>query len=112
MKRAAIAIAILAACASCTSSRDAYFIRATGLDSCVLKNAKFVPGETPDITRVRTRTEPTCKERMIKSIQIAAGASCSALVSDKKGCYYNYQGNSVMIDTAGADDLYVISVYK
>lgn len=112
MKKAAAIIGAVALCASCTSSRDSYFIKSTGLDTCVLKDATFVPGDTPDMTRIRFRPQPICKEQMIKSIQVAAGANCSTLVSDKKGCYYNFRGNSVMIDAVGADDLYVVSVYK
>jgi hypothetical protein len=111
MDKAAIFIGILAACTSCASSRDGYFIRSTGLDKCILKDASFVAGETSDMTRIKIRPQSACKERMIKSIQVAAGASCSALVVDKKGCYYNFRGNSVMINVVGADS-YVISVYK
>ena len=112
MKKAATIIGSAALCASCTSNREGYFVRSTGLDRCVLQGATFVPGDTPDMTRIRFRPQPTCKDQMMKSIEVAAGDACSTSVSDKKGCYYNFRGYSVVIDPVDADGLYVVSVYK
>jgi hypothetical protein len=112
MKKAIFFIFLGLSSASCTSSRTNHLIQATGLDECILKGADFVPGDTPDMIRLRFHPQDDCYSRMIKSIDVAAGQFCSKLVDENNGCYYNYHDYSVMIGREGSDNIYVVSVYK
>lgn len=103
--------AVMTAVCSCTGGQKKYAIEAAGLDKCVLSSAKRKAGSTRDITRVEFGVTKECRPRFFASLDKSAGPRCHKLLVDSKGCYYEYNGVSVMIHDIGDGSLYSVQVY-